>query len=249
MQGFGDESVPGEARITQMARETARGDKPSFLDKLGLVTDIIKDAPGYALKKSIPEGSLIDRVKKSVSEAGRNIADSANKELAQNQPKVQGAIAQFGIDVTRAVIDMVPAVTAGAVTKNVGTTMAIMGAQGGGNAYADYIDRGMSPGEAMAATRFKVLAELRPESIPVTAILKRGTPLAKRLFDATIGEGAQEMITSTLEQYYDARVLAKMILKEAISKIDWGKILYEGAVGVAVGGTVACVARLAGLGR
>jgi|GEM_PF-1853945 len=234
-----DDHIPGEGAVSQMARDSARGEEPGFFDTLKAGADIVQGMPRYLLDKMTPTDSPLGKLKKSASAAGQKMSDEAQKDLAENQPHVQGAIQQFGIDAARGIIDMVPSIAAGVATKSAATGLAVMGAQVGGQAYNDYLNKGMSPGEAMLATRFTVLAEIIPETIPMGAILKRGTPLAKRLFDSTIGQGAQEMITSVLEQAYDKRHLENMSLKDAMAGIDWGQVVYDGAVGVAVGGALA----------
>ena len=180
-------------------------------------------------------------VAEKVAEAGRDMAEGARQELEANQPVGLTGPEQFAVDVARGVQDMGPAIGAGLATRNPGVAAAVMGGQVYGQTYADRRIQGQDPIKAGYAARFHAFAEAIPETIPAIRILRKGSPILRRVIEGGLTEGGQEALTSALTQTYDARQLEGMTLKEAIQGIDWDQVLYEGAVGSAVGGTVSTI--------
>lgn len=241
----GDETATVEGMVKPLADKVLRGEDIGFLDYMKAASNMITQLPSYFMGKSVKKGSVADNVKKYLSEQGREIAASANEEISKNQPNTDDPVTQFAVDVARGAIDMGPALTAGFLTKSPAVALSAITPQVAGHKYIDRLDMGNQPWEAMDAAKFSVLAEVVPETIPVMALMKRGSPFLKRVIDSSIGEGGQEMLTSILEQTYDAQSLEGMSLKEALLNIDWERAGYEGLVGMGVGTTLSVPAHLA----
>lgn len=178
------------------------------------------------------------------------IQDEARKILGSPEMQYQGTEGapewfrtgqRFGWDVAENTVNMVPALALGWATRNPGTTLGVIGGQVAGDTYAEYMDKTGDHNRAMAAAKFHTAAEVIPETIPVMAILRKtkAGEATKRMLEASFGEGAQEMLTSVLQQTYDAKDLEGMSLKEAILNIDWSQAAYEGAVGFFAGTALA----------
>jgi hypothetical protein len=229
-------SMPGESEFLGIA---TRKEKPGLFDKIQFGIGAARDLPGFVIDKYIDPESPGGRAKRWLSEKGAEIASEASEEIERNQPVGLSPAGRYGVDVTRGIMDMAPAIATGVVTKSPAPALAIMGGQVKGSKYSEDRMAGRTPGQASVSSTFHAAAELIPESIPVAAILKRGTPVMKRFFDATIGEGSQEVITSVMQQVYDAQDIDGMSLKDAMLNIDWDQVMYEGAVGLGVGGGLA----------
>lgn len=173
-----------------------------------------------------------------IAETGRAMTEDARQELTRNQPIGLTGPEQFAVDVAQGVTDMAPAIGAGLATRNPAVAAGIMGGQVLGQTYTERRAQGQDPIKAGYAARFHALAEGIPETIPAIRILRKGSPIIKRFVESTLSEGGQEALTSVLTQTYDAKQLEGMSLKEAVQAIDWDQVLYEGAVGSAVGGTI-----------
>ncbi len=181
-------------------------------------------------------------IRKEVIDASQLIREDSARILGNPNIQYQGnAGTRFGYEVMEAAVNMGGALMVGYVTRNRGLALGVIGAQVGGGTYQDYMVKTKGDHDkSMLAAKFHVVAEVLPETIPVFAMLRK-TKVGEgvtRMLEATIGEGVQEMLTSILTQAYDNKQLENMSLKEAILGIDWGNVLYEGAIGVFVGATL-----------
>lgn len=230
------------------------GKEPGYFDAMAVPGAAIRSVVDYA--GSLATKGIFD-IADLTAAKGDPFEEPVREWVRENQPLIQqeakdilgdpnmqyqgGVGEKFGWDVAEATVNMVPMLAAGWATRNPGVTLGVMGMQVGGSTYADYLDKTGDHDKAMTAAKFHVAAEIVPETIPVMAILRK--PVAgegvSRMLEATIGEGAQEMLTSILQQTYDKTALENMTLKDAILNIDWSNAAYEGLIGVFVGGTLA----------
>ena len=219
----------------------AEGEEMSMFDKLGMAMKMAASGEMHSLLREPFVGgpdSEIQEVRDVSAEKGAEWAAEGAAEYAANQPQGLTGAAKLGSDTARAVLEMAPAYTLAFLTRNPAMVPAVMGTQVKGRSYAESRAQDLAPYEASARSNFNVFAEGLPEYIPALAILKRGGALSKLGWGA-LGEGAQEMVTEVLHETYDKRELEGMSLKDAIADIDWGKVLYSGAVGVGAGGAMA----------
>ena len=223
---------------------------PTYNPLLDLMTEfgggVVKDVVDVA------DEVISGDVRKSMQQTGQMLRSEANVELMapENQYDAEG-IEKYFWDVSEATVGMVIPLATGAITKSPATAMTVLSAQVAGSKYADTMEKTKGDHEkSMAAAKFSILAEALPETIPVTAALRRaGAGQAfSRLLETTLGEGGQEMLTEILTSVYDDTQLEGMTLKEAIDNIDWAEVRYAGALGVGVGtaigapGTIADIA-------
>ncbi len=180
-------------------------------------------------------------VREKMIEANKLVSEEANQILGDPNMQYTGNEAQkIGWEIAEGAANMIPALALGAATKNPGTALGFMSMQVSGTTYSDYMDKTGDHNMAMGAAKFHALAEVIPETIPVTAILKpavKGQAL-NRFIEATFGEGAQEMITEVLQGSYDRVQLENMSLSDALKNIDWADVWHAGLIGFGVGGVL-----------
>lgn len=181
-------------------------------------------------------------VRESMIQANEVVRAEAKKALGSPELQYTGNdIQRFGWEAAEATANMAPALVVGWMSRNPGLSLGVISGQVYGNSYNDYMDKTGDHEMATAAARFNVAAEIIPETIPVTAILKKGVAGEgiKRLLEASLGEGAQEMVTEVLQSGYDDVVLEGMSLREAFANIDWDRVKHAGLLGTVVGTTLA----------
>lgn len=228
----------GALRMVGEAKPFSRGADLAYADsELAALGDPQATERIRLLKESDP----LRQVDMGMVETGQQMFREGAEAVRQNQPVGLSDGEQFAVDVARGTVNMGPAIATGLATGPVGA-LSVLGGQVSGQEYGEGRESGRSRGEAQMDAVANTLFEVIPETIPVMAILKKGSPLAKRAFDATLGEGAQEVITSLLEQTYDAQTLENMTLGEALRSINWKEAGYQGLVGAGVGGTLATAA-------
>ncbi len=237
--------------IGDVARDTdlEPGKAPGLMDGLALPQALIRNAADYAVGSVVRGGvNLVDAitgtdVRKEARDANAMVRQEADEALSSPDLQYKGnAVQRYGWEVAEGIANMVPALAAGYVARNPGVSLGMIGGQVAGTTYSDYMkETGGDHDRSISAAKFHVMAELIPETIPVTAILRKtkaGEGM-KRLFEASFGEGAQEMVTEVLQSTYDNTQLESMGLKEALLNIDWRQVGYAGLLGVGVGGGLA----------
>lgn len=181
-------------------------------------------------------------IRDDTKEATAIVSEEASRILGSEEMQYEGSdLGKFGYQVAEGAANMVPALVVGWGTKNPGLSLGMMGAEVYGLTYNEYMDKTGEHYTATAAAEFHTLAEIIPETIPVMAILRKAKAGEgiKRLLEATVGEGAQEMLTEVLQGTYDRQELEGMSLKDAILGIDWGNVAHAGALGFFIGGGLA----------
>ena len=166
------------------------------------------------------------------------IQEEANETLGDPNMQYEGnAVQKIGWEIAEGATRMAPALVAGWATKNPGVSLGIIGGDVAGTTYADVMERTGSHEKAVAAAKFNVMAEVIPEALPVTAALRK-TGISSglsRFLEASLGEGAQEVITEILQSTYDMTELEGMTLVDAIRNIDWNQVGHAFIVGTGVG--------------
>lgn len=178
---------------------------------------------------------LIPDMRESVKQWGVDVYNDAQDEIAGNLPVGLGPVEQFIVDGVTAMQDMAIAIGTGMITKNPQAALSVIGTQVYANTYADSIKQGLDPARASGRALFHTFSEVIPETIPVVAILRKGSPILKRYFEASVGEAVQEMLTSVLQDSYDDVELNQMTIGEALNNLDWTKVARDGLLGLFVG--------------
>lgn len=179
------------------------------------------------LGKAIPEDT-----KDNLKRDAQFLREATNDELQQNAANPAPGLPTLVTDTAGAVADMAPFIATGSAPLALGG----MSAYAGGSKYADYIEQGKTPQQALHAGISTALAEGLSEKIPVSAILKKGQ--GKEWFDAIFGEGLQEGFMSLFEQTYDKTHLDNLSFADAVRNIDWNDAAYQAVIGSTVGGTL-----------
>lgn len=250
----GDPTLTAKAQVAPLFEAAKEGDI-GFRDYFETAKNLAFNLPALLIRGEIKDDSLMDDANQWMSDTGREIAAAAEEEIALSRVDTSDPVIQFAADVAAGTIDMIPALTAGFLTRSPGSSnfqgalkgASFMAPQIAGHTYIDRIDKGVSESEAMDAVKFNILSEVLPETIPFMALMKKGTPFLKRVVDSTLGEGAQEYLTSVLQQTYDNQTLEEMSLIDAIKSVDWKQARYDGLVGIGVGGTLSVPAHIADL--
>lgn len=246
----GDKDEQMKSVFGPVFESAAKGEAPGISDYFKTALNMATSLPGLILGQQVKEGSLGAEGQKWLSEKGREIAADAQKEIIENQPVPGDPVSQFAVDVARGAIDMGPMLAAGFLTRSPSAAFnapssGIFAAQVAGDTYIDRLEKGVSQSDAMSAVKFNLLAEALPEQIPVMALLKKGTPFIKRFINSSLGEGVQETVTAVLQDTYDKQTLEGMSLKDALLSLDPKSVLYQGAVGMGVGGALSVPASIA----
>ena len=229
-----------KAAADELARRKDAGEDIGFTDTGDLIWNAINELPGYILSEKFPKlKEFRDKTKTWSAEKGREFFASADAEIKANQPQGLSGKAQYAIDVLRASQDLAPAVIGSVLTRNPAVGGMIMGGQVSGHTYGDSRKEGLTPEQSKNRAQFYAVAEGVSETIPLAAIIKKGSPFAKKFIDATFGEGMQEGLVEVLTQTYDNATIENMTLKDALLNINLDEVAYAAAVGVGVGGTLA----------
>ncbi|ARV77127.1 hypothetical protein SKUL_28 [Pseudomonas phage Skulduggery] len=160
--------------------------------------------------------------------------DKLGKEARKNRLEVNpdGPAAKYGSMIIGSTAEMLPALLAGAVTKNPNITLAMIGTQSKGGAYERGREGGLNPDEAGGYSTAQAMAEAIPSILPVHAILKPGGNFFKGILAAGAAEGAQEAITAALQAGIDKGTIdPNMTWEEARQRIVDGIIVGAGAGG------------------
>lgn len=205
---------------------------------LGDISQTAMDIAKYSLpalfETDVEKDTLYFQFKNWLKQKGRALFATGQKEAEENKPVGLNKTEQFFVDAAVAIEDMAPAIMVGYLAKDPKPALAILSGKVYGQTYGDSIEKGLDPYAANGRAVAHTLAEIIPETIPVTALLKRG-PGVKRFLESSIGEGAQEALTSIITQVYDKKELEGMSLKDALLNIDWNNVGYEATIGLVVG--------------
>jgi len=220
---------------------------------LDLVGDVTKKIGGDIVGLGVDAADMVidGDVRASLQETGKLLQEGGN--LMLNDPKNQIDAEGFEgylYEVGEGLYGMAGPLAVGALTGGVGMFGALA-AQVGGAKYGEVMEKtGGDHVKASNAALFAVAAEALPEMIPMNAALRKGGggEAFSRIIETTLGEGAQEWLTSILEQTYDANQLENMSLKDAILGVDLSEANHSFLVGLGVGtglGTPGAIADLA----
>ena len=253
----GDKDEQIKSVFSPIFNKAKKGEDPGFLDYFKAAANMAISLPAILRDQSADKDSIGAQGQRWLSDKGREIAAAAQEEINLNQAMPDNPVTQFAVDVARGTIDMGPMLaagfltrspSAGAVSGTLSSPMAtgIFAGQVAGDTYIDRLEKGVGQSEAMDAVKFNMLAEALPESITVAqTLLKRGSPFVKRFINSALGEGVQETATAILQDTYDNVTLENMSLKDALLSLDPKNVLYQGAVGMGVGGALSVPASAA----
>lgn len=220
---------------------------------LNYVGDVAKKVGGDIVGLGVDAADMVidGDVRASLQETGKLLQEGG--DLMLNDPKNQIDAEGFEgylYEVGEGLYGMSGPLAVGALTGGVGMFGALA-AQVGGAKYGEVMEKtGGDHVKASNAALFAVAAEALPEMIPMNAALRKGGggEAFSRIIETTLGEGAQEWLTSILEQTYDANQLENMSLKDAILGVDLSEANHSFLVGLGVGtglGTPGAISDLA----
>ncbi|MBF0309248.1 MAG: hypothetical protein HQL56_06945, partial [Magnetococcales bacterium] len=170
---------------------------------------------------------------------GKGMYDEAHSAIQANQPNVPDRSGKWYVgSAARAVGEMTPAIAAGLLTRSTNVGLSVMAANAGGNQYGESLAKGRTHEQAQADGLFTAITETIGEHVPLGFLMQKGGVFLKRLLKTAGAEGAEEMVTETLQAGYDAGVIGdKMTLGEAGQRI-----IDAGIIGAMAGGTLGAAA-------
>jgi hypothetical protein len=173
-----------------------------------------------------------------LDDLGRLMFENATKDLQENAPNVDPeGLKQIGHDIVTGLIQMVPVLLAGFVTRRPGIGLGVMAGEVAPRAYGQALAESRTEDQGRMDATFQTLAEVLPEMIPLRFLFKPGKKFLPRVFSTFGAEGITEMFTEVLNVAYDRGIIGKeMTWGEA-----WQRIKHAGYVGggMGVGMTVA----------
>ena len=217
------------AGFVQQLVETALRERPQIE---ALLSKRVKDLGGDRI---LPSKDEIQAVAAQAAEIAKEASDKAQ---ALAPEKRESTAEQIALDTFSGLANMAPMYALGAAY-GVPAVLGTLGVQSQGSKYAELRQAGVDDITASKTAFMTAAAEVIPETIPAVAILKKGSPLVRRLIDATFFEGASEALTSVLQQTIDKTQLEKMSLQEALKTINWGEAGYDWVIGSTLGFSLA----------
>lgn len=171
---------------------------------------------------------------------------AGQQKMAEMEPQTTpGTFKRYVGDVVGATAIMIPALLAGAVTRNPNTTLTVMFPQVFGMEYGAAREKGLTPDQAQLQALVLATSEILTEKIPLDVLFSKAGkgPLRKLLKVAGL-EFGQEAIQGAVEQLVSTGVLhGKMTASEAAAIFanpeTWKKIGYQGLVGLGMGASMA----------
>lgn len=228
----------GEFQPERSAYDLARG-----------VFQLTGPAAAQVVAKSgdIEDAKTIDQIfGADFTQKGIDVYRAGQQEMQAMEPKTTpGTLKRYVGDVVGATAIMVPALLAGAVTRNPNTALAVMFPQVFGMEYAAARERGLTPDQANLEGVVLASSEILTEKLPFDALWKKGgKKLLIKILKVAGLEGAQESVQSAVEQLVETGVLHdKMTMGEAFGIFNnpetWKKMGYAGLVGAGMGVTIA----------
>lgn len=193
-----------------------------------------------AVQKAFEDGGIISA--KGIAAAGAKISKSARDDMTKINP--DGPLAKYGSMIISSTAEMVPALVAGAVTRNPNVTLGMIGGQVFGSSYETGREH-YGPQEAARYALAQAAAEAIPSALPVHAILKPGANFFRNLLTTGGAEALQEGITGALQAGIDkGTIKPNMTWEEARTQIVDSMIVGAGA-GTALGAGSSAVAKVA----
>lgn len=193
-----------------------------------------------AVQKTFEDGGLFSA--QALAAAGAKISKSARDDMAKINPN--GPMAKYGSMIISSTAEMVPALVAGAITRNPNVTLGMIGGQVYGSSYETGREK-LGPKEAAQYALAQAAAEAIPSALPVHAILKPGANFFKHLLTTGGAEAIQEGITGALQAGIDkGTIKPEMTWAEAQQQIIDSMIVGAGA-GVSLGAGSAAVKKIA----
>jgi hypothetical protein len=148
-----------------------------------------------------------------------------------------GSPAYYGSAIVGSLAEMGPALLGSMITKNPSTAMQIMSGQVGGAQYAEAREKGASIDDAQTYAVASAMAEVIPEYVPLSIILKPGQNVFSKILKGGAAEGMQEMLTETINIGLDRGILNEdMTWEEARTRLMDAGIIGTGA-GAGMGAT------------
>ena len=172
----------------------------------------------------------------ALRDKGIELYKTAAQDLAENAPNVEPeSLKSYAYDVSQAVIQMIPAVTASLITKSPVAGGVVIGGQVGGQKYGESRESGRTKEQAMGDAVFYAAAEGLPEFVPLGVLMKPGKKFLPKVLKTAGAESLQEMFTEVLQSGYDKGVLNE--------EMTWGEVLNRikraGITGFFTGGAIA----------
>lgn len=193
-----------------------------------------------AVQKTFEDGGIFSP--QALAAAGAKISKSARDDMTKINPN--GPMAKYGSMIISSTAEMIPALVAGALTKNPNITLGMIGGQVYGSSYETGREK-LNPQDAARYALAQAAAEAIPSALPVHAILKPGANFFKHLLTTGGAEAIQEGITGALQAGIDkGTIKPEMTWAEAQQQIVDSMIVGAGA-GVSLGAGSAAVKKVA----
>lgn len=226
--GYGEIAKKHTQNLPDVAKQTF-GSGLQFLDEMG----------GYIAPLATASLALkafdYNRAKEGKQPIGLALRKEAAEDIARNQPYINADEKgkQLASDVTRGVLEMVPALATAPVL-GAAPMLFQAGARGGFGSYAEQRDAGRTPIQATIAALPSGLAEVAFETPVAKIFLSKGKPFLKKLIASVVGEGVSEGATAAVQEgIRKGTIRPDMTLKEYLESIG-----YSAAVGGASGGVI-----------
>lgn len=192
------------------------------------------------VQKTFEDGGIFSP--QALAAAGAKISKSARDDMTKINPN--GPMAKYGSMIISSTAEMIPALVAGALTRNPNITLGMIGGQVYGSSYETGREK-LGPKEAAQYALAQAAAEAIPSALPVHAILKPGANFFKHLLTTGGAEAIQEGITGALQAGIDkGTIKPEMTWAEAQQQIVDSMIVGAGA-GVSLGAGSAAVKKVA----
>lgn len=159
----------------------------------------------------------------------------AAADVAENAPNVDPDSAKsYAYDAAQSIIQMAPGIAASVATRQPVIGAASIGAQVGGQKYAQSRQEGRTPGQAQMDALVYGAAEGIPEMLPLGVLMKPGQRFLRRTLTTAGAEGLSEMLTQIVQDGYDAGVVGEdMTWGQA-----WDNMKRAGILGTLTGGAI-----------
>lgn len=222
---------------------------------------LLKSSAG-GLIRSVGEGSLVggggelsealyklpppklsdtqEEIKETLVTTGEELRTEGQKEAQALEPQATGFKGFVG-DVAGTTTRMLPAILAGAITRNPNVGLGVIFPDVYGEAYGEAREKGLKVDDAILEAGVKAGSEILTERIPLGILTRKGGTILPRVLKAAGAEGLQEYVQAGVERLVNKGVLRdEMTIEEAFDELlkpeTQREMLYSAAVGAAVGG-------------
>lgn len=243
IQNYMDEEQLARYKALKAQQTTTIAGRPGLPldnDDAAFLENPLTPEQTVAREKDIAADEDIQALRKISGILGEGMEQSRPREAVTDPWSARGFVA----NALEGITGMAPALALGAMGPGLPLALSTISVDVFGNSLADGREKGLSESDNINRAAFNVMAEVIPESIPVMGMLgKLPGGALKNWLVATLGEGAQEMITEVLQTsidkgIYDENASAAEVFRWLGSSEGWSEIAYAGLIGGAMGATL-----------